>query len=109
MLLASELKRKHALESEAWRRAINGSDLLLMFMLKAADPATYERSQRVELTGPGGAPLELNDPARAARIAAILSVVVARKAKAAGTADGEVIEAEFIEVVALPSDCRDLL
>jgi len=35
-----------ALETEAYRRAVDGSDTLLIFMLKAGDPAKYRETQR---------------------------------------------------------------
>lgn len=107
LMLDAELARKHKLESEAWRRALAGSDLLLMFMLKAADPTIYERNQRIELTGPGGAPLELSDPQRAARVAAILAAIV-NKRHGAGGAEPVTIDAEYRDVPAPQDDCSDL-
>ena len=39
MLAAAEERRIQLLEAEAWRRAVGGSDTMLIFMLKAARPA----------------------------------------------------------------------
>lgn len=51
-----------SLEAEAIRRATNAddaSDLLLMFMLKAARPEKYRENQRVEHVGPGGGAVQI--------------------------------------------------
>jgi hypothetical protein len=47
--LVSEAKeaRKDALEQEAERRAVKGSDTLLIFLLKAADPNKYRDRQLI--------------------------------------------------------------
>jgi len=46
------------LEAEAWRRAIEeGSDRLLMFLLKAHRSELYNPVQRQEISGPDGGPL----------------------------------------------------
>ena len=45
------------LEAEARRRAIKGSDLLMIFLLKAHRPERYRDNLHVENTGPGGMPL----------------------------------------------------
>jgi hypothetical protein len=48
------------LEDEARRRAIDGSDLLLIFLLRARRPETYNRKQQVALSGdPGSAPISV--------------------------------------------------
>ena len=45
------------LEAEARRRAIAGSDVLLIFLLKAHKPSMYRETIRQELLGGGGGPL----------------------------------------------------
>lgn len=46
-----------SLEAEARNRALKGSDVLLIFLLKAARPDIYRDNARVELTGAGGGPV----------------------------------------------------
>ena len=96
MLAAAEERRIQLLEAEAWRRAVGGSDTMLIFMLKAARPAVYRENHTIELTGPNGAPLELSDPQRAARIAALL--VAMRHKQERAKEQGETIDAEYSEV-----------
>lgn len=45
------------LEQEATRRAMDGSDGLLMFLLKARRPAVYRENLRHVLSGPEGGPI----------------------------------------------------
>jgi transposase-like protein len=47
-----------SLEAEARRRALEGSDVLLIFLLKGLRPEVYNRD-RVELTGRDGQPMEV--------------------------------------------------
>lgn len=47
------------LEHTAQQRAHNGSDLLLMFLLKANRPAKYRESVKHELTGDQGGPINV--------------------------------------------------
>ena len=96
MLAAAEERRIQLLEAEAWRRAVGGSDTMLIFMLKAARPAVYRENHTVELTGPNGAPLELSDPQRAARIAALL--VAMRHKQERAKQEGETVDAEYRDV-----------
>jgi hypothetical protein len=44
------------LEDEATRRALEGSDLLLIFLLRAKRPELYNRKQQVALSGDPNAP-----------------------------------------------------
>lgn len=46
------------LEQEAKRRALDGSDRLLEFLLRAKRPEVYRENYRVEHTGAGGAPIQ---------------------------------------------------
>lgn len=48
-----------ALEEEARRRAIKGSDLLLIFMLKGAKPEKYRERGSYEHTGPNRGPIQV--------------------------------------------------
>ena len=107
MLADAEERRTQLLEAEAWRRGIGGSDLMLIFMLKASKPAIYRESWKVEMTGPDGAALELSDPQRAARIAALLMAM--RDKHKDAQAKGETIDAEYREVPTPRDDCDDLL
>jgi len=72
MLADAAERRTQLLEKEAWRRALAGSDTLMIFMLKAARPAMYRENFNVSLSNPDGTPLELGDATRAARILALL-------------------------------------
>lgn len=85
------------LEDEAVRRANEGwdepvyhqgvqcgsvrkySDTLLIFTLKARDPAKYRENTRMELTGADGGPVQMDDKASAARLAQILALAQTRK------------------------------
>lgn len=49
------------LESAARARALHTSDNLLIFLLKAHRPEKYRESSRVEMSGPGGGPVETHD------------------------------------------------
>ena len=55
------------LEAEAWTRAREKSDLLLIFLLKAHRPAKYRETTRLEHSGPEGKPIELQDVERVRR------------------------------------------
>ena len=46
------------LDAEAWKRAIKGSDRLLMFLLQAHRRDVYNVPQRQEFSGPDGGPVE---------------------------------------------------
>lgn len=90
------------LESEARRRAVEGvtklkfypkghkkhgqsyeeldySDSLLMFMLKGERSEKFAERTKSEISGPGGGPIEANDTATAARIAALLDAARRRR------------------------------
>lgn len=85
------------LEDEAKRRAAEGvdepvfyqgvicgklrkySDTLLIFLLKARRPEKYRERSNVELTGHAGGPVEIDDRAAAARIAALLTAARSRR------------------------------
>ena len=47
------------LEDEAYRRALVGSDTLMIFLLKAKRPKVYADKQRLEHTGADGGPLQI--------------------------------------------------
>jgi hypothetical protein len=49
------------LEAEAWTRARGGSDLLLIFLLKAHRPEMYRETTRHELTGTDGKPITVRE------------------------------------------------
>lgn len=84
------------LEDEAVRRANEGwdepvyhqgvqcgtvrkySDTLLIFSLKARDPAKYRENTRMELTGADGGPVEIDDKDAAARIAKLMALAQQR-------------------------------
>ncbi|NBB81653.1 MAG: terminase [Verrucomicrobia bacterium] len=42
------------LEDEAYKRALSGSDTLLIFLLKSKRPSIYSEKQRLEHTSPDG-------------------------------------------------------
>ena len=48
------------LEDAAYRRALDGSDTLVMFLLKAKRPKVYSDKHRLEHTGADGAPISIN-------------------------------------------------
>jgi len=62
-----------ALEEEAVRRALNGSDTMLIFLLKGNRGEKYKEKWQGELTGKGGGPIEFSDTERAAKLASVLS------------------------------------
>lgn len=104
--------------AEAYRRAHDGvdkpvyqggllvghireySDTLLTQMLKAIRPEFRERTQ-LEVTNPDGSLSAASDAQIAARIASILAVAQARKAR------GEIIDAEFTEQKQLPAPSNE--
>lgn len=61
------------LETEATRRALDGSDTLLIFLLKARRPKVYRERVSTEVTGPDGQPL--------ANVAPIINLTVGRDMK----------------------------
>ena len=48
-----------ALEQEAQRRALDGSDTLLIFLLKSRRPQRFAHFERVQVTGADGGPVEV--------------------------------------------------
>lgn len=66
------------LEQEAMRRAMGGSDKLLMFLLTALKPERYGRAAGTELPASPVQPITLEE--REARLEAILAVARARRA-----------------------------
>ena len=76
---AQRVSVKH-LVAEAERRAMGGSDKLLMFLLQSYKPETFTPRQRTELTNPDGSLAPQSPDERAARIEAILATARARKA-----------------------------
>lgn len=84
-----------ALEDEMHRRAMDGvlkinkygtyreySDTLAIFLAKAHKPDRYNERIRNEITGPGGAPLNMDDNKIALKLDAILKSAMQRKAAA---------------------------
>lgn len=67
------------LEAEGLRRAMAGSDKLLMFMLERLAPEKFGRKERLELTNPDGS-LAPSPEDRAARVEALMALAQARKA-----------------------------
>jgi hypothetical protein len=68
-----------ALEDEAVRRAREGSDTLLIFMLKSLRPDKFKDRVASEHSGPGGKPIEfMNADDRRARITELLERARAR-------------------------------
>lgn len=61
------------LETEATRRALDGSDTLLIFLLKARRPKVYRERVSTEVTGPNGQPL--------ANVVPIINLTVGREMK----------------------------
>jgi hypothetical protein len=68
------------LERIAVRRASEGSDVLLIFLLKARRPEVYRDHHRVEQTGPGAGALDVEFRLDAAARAAIAGVLRQRPA-----------------------------
>ena len=48
------------LEDEAYRRAMDGSDTLLIFLLKSKRPKVYSEKQRLEHSGPDGGAIQIS-------------------------------------------------
>jgi hypothetical protein len=76
---AQRIKVEH-LVREAERRAMCGSDKLLMFLLQAADPVRFRNHQSLDVTNSDGSlqPAD-GDSDRASRTAAMLAMARARK------------------------------
>jgi hypothetical protein len=51
---AARVQAADMLEEEAVRRAFDGSDVLLIFLLKAARPDKYRENRSIQVSGPGG-------------------------------------------------------
>lgn len=64
---------------EAERRALRGSDKLLMFLLQSYDPMRFRHQQSIDLTNSDGS-LQPADADRPSRIAAVLELARVRKA-----------------------------
>ena len=47
------------LEDEAYKRALDGSDTLLIFLLKSKRPGVYSEKLRQEISGPNGGPVQV--------------------------------------------------
>lgn len=96
----AQIEAADHLEEEARRRAVDGvtrmkvlgsgknasfieeqhySDGLLTLLLKGAMPEKYAERSKQELSGPGGAAIEFDQTASAARIASILAEAKARR------------------------------
>ncbi len=101
-----------ALEDEVHRRAFEGSlvitkngtytqysDTLAIFLLKAHAPERYMDKVRSELTGAGGAPLELSDAQIAAKLDAIGKAAMARAFPQGATPEVTAPEDDFSDLV----------
>lgn len=75
---AQRVKVNH-LVAEAERRAMKGSDKLLMFLLTNYAPDKFKRSSSLEITNPDGS-LAGTDMERAARVQTLMATARARKA-----------------------------
>lgn len=65
--------RVEGLEAEAVKRAMGGSDRLLQFLLASYAPERFSERSRLELTGPGGAPLlHLSDAELSSKLSMLL-------------------------------------
>lgn len=76
--------RKISLEHlvrEAERRAIHGSDRLLMFLLEHYDPVRFGRREELNLGNAGGKPLQVTTPEAAERVARLMAIAARRKAE----------------------------
>jgi hypothetical protein len=69
------------LETEAFRRAMLGSDKLLMFVLERRAPHLYGAKQAIDVTSSDGSmsPVQQTDEERIAKVEALLAVAKARK------------------------------
>lgn len=95
------------MEDEAKRRAIEGvaeeifdkdgnpsgtktkySDTLLIFLMKAHDPK-YRENSKLELSGPDGGAIELNDTSRAAKLATKVAQLQERAERAKAVLEAE--------------------
>jgi hypothetical protein len=65
--------------AEAERRAMRGSDKLLIFLLQAADPAKFRHQSSIDVTSSDGSLNAMEDGDRASRVAALMAVAKARK------------------------------
>jgi len=82
------------LEEHAYKRAIDGSDLLAIFMLKARRPDVYDDRRRVvEHVGKGGAALNVQLDMGADARAALASLLRSRPASS-GAIEGRARELE---------------
>lgn len=76
---AAKRVRLDSLVAEAERRAMRGSDKLLMFLLTNYAPDKFKSTnQKVEVTNPDGS-LSMTESEKAARLAAILNAAKQRK------------------------------
>ncbi|MFA6605128.1 MAG: hypothetical protein WCS88_03980 [Patescibacteria group bacterium] len=61
------------LARRAWKMAEGGNEKLMMFLLKAHDPATYGDRKAIEHSGPGGGPIQIDRGAIAKRVDELLA------------------------------------
>ncbi len=74
--------RRDKLIAEAERRALAGSDKLLIFLLCNYHPEQFRQpTQRVDLANAPGEKFEITDDARAQRISEIMAAAAIRKAQ----------------------------
>ncbi len=66
------------LEEVAWKRAKKTSDTLLIFLLKVHKG--YQSTDNLQVSGPGGGPIEIEDMALEAKRAYLLGTIAALKA-----------------------------
>lgn len=55
------------------------SDTLAIFLMKAHDPAKYRENSKIELGGPNGGPIEIDQTTRSARLAGVVARLKARQ------------------------------
>lgn len=68
------------LVKEAERRAVNGSDRLLMFLLEHYDPERFGKREEINLGNAKGKPLQITAPEAAERVAQLMALAARRKA-----------------------------
>jgi hypothetical protein len=71
------------LTAEAERRAMRGSDKLLIFLLQSYDPARFRHQSTLDVTNSDGSLTPIEDGDRASRAAALLAMAAARKSSQA--------------------------
>ena len=65
---------------EAERRALNGSDKLMMFLLEHYDRERFGKREEINLGNAGGKPLRITAPEAAERVVQLMAIAARRKA-----------------------------